>query len=86
MKLSFNIFILIFIISFLIRIEAAQAQESSDNLTGSNSTLDEKLLNLNATYDQSLSSLSVKKQNINETQLEIIKVKNTLLLLNDLPL
>ena len=49
-------------------------------------SIEDKLLDLNAKYDQDLNLLSLNKQSINESQIEILKVKNNLLLLSDMPL
>ena len=82
--------IFVFLIFILLKTSTLLSQEISDNSSKqdeiANSQIKEKILNLNLNFDQSIKELDLKKNLINESQLEVIKSKNTLLLLNDLPL
>ena len=82
--------IFVFLIFILLKTSTLLSQEISDNSSKqdeiANSQIKEKIFNLNLNFDQSIKELDLKKNLINESQLEVIKSKNTLLLLNDLPL
>ena len=79
----FNIFIWATII-FHLGFSFANAQELNDNSSGFSSESEINKIELD--YDKKFSELALKKNNLNQTKVSIIKSKNSLILLNDLPL
>ena len=77
-----NSVIFVFLIFILLKTSTLLSQEISDNSSKqdeiANSQIKEKILNLNLNFDQSIKELDLKKNLINESQLEVIKSKNTL--------
>ncbi len=78
-----NIFIWATII-FHFGFSIANAQELNDNSSGFSSESEINKIELD--YDKKFSELALKKNNLNQTKVSIIKSKNSLILLNDLPL
>ena len=62
----------------------ANAQELNDNSSGFSS--ENEINKIELDYDKKFSELALKKNNLNQTKVSIIKSKNSLILLNDLPL
>ena len=79
----FNIFIWATII-FYLGFSFANAQELNDNSSVFSSKNEINKIELD--YDKKFSELALKKNNLNQTKVSIIKSKNSLILLNDLPL
>ena len=79
----FNIFIWATII-FHLGFSFANAQELNDNSSGFSS--ENEINKIELDYDKKFSELALKKDNLNQTKVSIIKSKNSLILLNDLPL
>ena len=78
-----NIFIWATII-FHLGSSFANAQELNDNSSGFSS--ENEINKIELDYDKKFSELALKKNNLNQTKVSIIKSKNSLILLNDLPL
>ena len=79
----FNIFIWATII-FHLGFSFANAQELNDNSSGFSS--ENEINKIELDYDKKFSELALKKNNLNQTKVSIIKSKNSLILFNDLPL
>ena len=79
----FNIFIWAAII-FHLGFSFANAQELNDN--SSDFSSENEINKIELDYDKKFSELALKKNNLNQTKVSIIKSKNSLILLNDLPL